>query len=298
MLLEAGVGLEILIRRLVLAALLAASLLAVRAEGATGCVWKVTRAGGGTVFLGGSIHALRSTDYPLPPAYNRAFEASDRLAFEVEPKVLSGSGEALVKAGQYPKGDSLKNHVDPRTYDYVRRVFALMKIPEEKFSRYRPWLLVLMLDSPSGRGFSDDLGVDEFLAKRAAANSKPAIGLESWREHATVFSGLTDRQSEALLLLSFIPQANGSGETARIISAWRQGDVDALARSTRDSFRDFPFFGERLLGARNRSWLPKVEGFAESGKTYFVVVGAAHLGGTDGLLALLRGHGYQVEQLR
>jgi uncharacterized protein len=297
-LLEAGVGLEILIRRLVLAALLAASLLVARAEGATGCVWKVSRAGGGTVFLGGSIHALRSTDYPLPPAYNRAFEASDRLAFEVEPKVLSGSGEALVKAGKYPKGDSLKNHVDPRTYDYVRRVFALMKIPEEKFSRYRPWLLVLMLDSPSGRGFSDDLGVDEFLAKRAATNSKPAIGLESWREHATVFSGLTDRQSEALLLLSFIPQANGSGETARIMSAWRQGDVDALARSTRDSFRDFPFFGERLLGARNRNWLPKVEGFAQSGKTYFVVVGAAHLGGTDGLLALLRAHGYQVEQLR
>src|SRR5205085_2856527 len=155
--------------------------------------------------------------------------------------------------------DNLKNHVDPRTYDYVRRVFALMKIPEEKFSRYRPWLLILMLDYPSGKGFSDDLGVDEFLAKRAAVNSKPAVGLESWGEHASVFSGLTDRQSEALLLLSFIPQANGSGEVARTMSAWRQGDVDTLARSTRDSFRDFPFFGERLLGARNRNWLPKVE---------------------------------------
>lgn len=291
-------GLEILAKRLALAALLAAGLLASRAQGATGCVWKVTRAGGGTVFLGGSIHALRSTDYPLPPAYNRAFEASDRLAFEVEPKVLSGSGEALIKAGKYPKGDSLKNHVDPRTYDYVRRIFALMKVPEEKFSKYRPWLLVLMLDYPSGKGFSDDLGVDEFLSKRAAVNSKPAIGLESWAEHASVFSGLTDRQSEALLLLSFIPQANGSGEAARIMSAWRHGDVDALARSTRESFGDFPFFGERILGARNRSWLPKVESFARSGKTYFVVVGAAHLGGTDGLLALLRARGYQVEQLR
>ena len=291
-------GLEILIRRVALAAMLAASLLAAPALGATGCVWKVTRAGGVTLFLGGSIHALRSTDYPLPPAYNHAFEASDRLAFEVEPKVLSGSGEALLKAGRYAKGDSLKNHVDPRTYDYVRRVFALMKIPEEKFSRYRPWLLVLMLDYPSGKGFSDDLGVDEFLAKRAAVNSKPAVGLESWVEHASVFSGLTDRQSEALLLLSFIPQANGSGEVARTMSAWRQGDVDTLARSTRDSFRDFPFFGERLLGARNRNWLPKVEGFARSGKTYFVVVGAAHLGGADGLLALLRSRGYQIEQVR
>jgi uncharacterized protein len=297
-LVEAGVGFGILVKRLALAALLATAFLAARAEGATGCVWKVTRAGSGTLFLGGSVHALRSTDYPLPPAYNRAFEGSDRLAFEVEPKVLSDSGEALVKAGQYPKGDSLKNHVDPRTYDYVRRVFALMKIPEGKFSRYRPWLLVLMLDSPSASGFSDDLGVDEFLAKRAAAKSKPAIGLESWTEHAAVFSGLTDRQSEALLLLSFIPQANVSGEPVRVMNAWRQGDVESLARMTRDSFRDFPFFGERILGARNRNWLPKVESFARSGKTYFVVVGAAHLGGTDGLLALLRARGYQIEQVR
>lgn len=291
-------GFGILVKRLALVGLLAAAVFAVRAEGATGCVWKVTRTGGGTLFLGGSIHALRSTDYPLPPAYNRAFEASDRLAFEVEPKVLSGSGEALAKAGQYRKGDSLKNHVDPRTYDYVRRVFALMKISEEKFSRYRPWLLVLMLDYPSGKGFSDDLGVDEFLAKRAAAKSKSATGLESWQEHVAVFSGLTDRQNEALLLLTFIPQANGSGEAARVMSAWRQGDVETLARMTRDSFHDFPFFGERILGARNRNWLPKVETFARSGKTYFVVVGAAHLGGTDGLLALLRARGYQLERVR
>src|SRR5438128_9481124 len=37
------------------------------------CVWKVTAPKGGTLYLGGSVHALRSIDYPLPPAYNRAF---------------------------------------------------------------------------------------------------------------------------------------------------------------------------------------------------------------------------------
>ncbi|HYJ05686.1 MAG TPA: TraB/GumN family protein [Chthoniobacterales bacterium] len=265
-----------------------------RAEGATGCVWKVTGPTGGTLFLGGSVHALRSTDYPLPPAYNRAFDASSRIVLEVEPKALSGAGSVMLKAGSYPKGDSLKNHVDPRTYEYLRRVFGLLKIPEDKFSRYRPWLLVLMLESPSSRGLSGDLGVDEFLTRRARANGKATLGLESISEHIAVFSGLTDRQSEALLLLTFIPQVNARGNDY-IMSAWRRGDIEVLARSTRDAYREFPAFGERILGARNRRWAPKLEGYLKSGQTYFVVVGAAHLGGADGLLALLRARGCKVE---
>src|SRR5437870_13624304 len=96
---------------------------ATHADAASACVWKVTGPNGSTLFLGGSIHALRNTDYPLPPAYNRAFDSSARLAFEVDLKALSDSSKSVIKLGQYPKGDSLKNHVDPRTYDYVRRVF-------------------------------------------------------------------------------------------------------------------------------------------------------------------------------
>jgi len=264
---------------------------------ASSCVWKVVGPGGATLYLGGSVHALRSTDYPLPPAYNHAFDASSRLACEVDAKDLNVSGVSLMQAGQYSKGDSLKNHVDPRTYDYLRRLFALMKIPESKFSRYKPWLLVILLDSPSSQGLSEDLGVDEFLMKRAKANAKPIVGLESSREHSQIFSGLTDRQSEALLLLTFIPQEHGSQEYSRTMNAWRRGDADTLARITNESFRDFPSFGNRLLGGRNRNWIPKIEGYMRSGKTYFVVVGAAHIGGPDGLLALLRGRGYQIEQL-
>ena len=264
-------------------------------EGSPGCVWKVTGPTGGTLYLGGSVHALRSSDYPLPAAYNRAFDASERIVFEVEPKALEGAGDALIKAGHYPKGDSLKNHVDPRTYDYLRGVFALMKIPESKYSQCRPWLLVLLLDSPQS-GVSDELGVDEFLTKRARANSKPAFGLETAREHSAVFSGLTDKHSEALLLVSLIPPSGG-GDNGSVMAAWRRGDVDALTRMTRGSFADFPAFGDRILSARNRNWMPKLEEYLRGGKTYFVVVGAAHLGGGDGLLAMLRTRGYRIEKL-
>ena len=112
---------------------------------ATSCVWKATSPSGGTVFLAGSVHALRGSDYPLPAAYQRAFDSSSRLAFETEPKSMEAVSKGLNKAGQYGKGDSLKNHVDPRTYAYLKRYFTLLGVPEQKFSTYRPWLIAAML---------------------------------------------------------------------------------------------------------------------------------------------------------
>jgi hypothetical protein len=201
----------------------------------------------------------------------------------------------ITKAGQYPTGDNLKNHVDPRTYDYLRRVFAILKVPEEQFAKLRPWYLALRLHLTGARGFSSSFGVESFLVRRALANSKPVSGLESLREHMEVYSGLSDRQSEAVLLLTFIPDRQTGG--ADLIAAWRHGDADILARATREAYRDFPTMGERLLGARNRAWIPKIEGYLQSGQTYFVVAGAAHMGGSDGVLALLRNRGYKIEQL-
>ena len=263
----------------------------------SGCVWKVVSPGGGILYLGGSWHALRSIDYPLPAPYNNAFDASGRLAFEVNPRDFQSGAKSVLRAGEYPRGDSLKNHVDPRTYDYVRRFFAIRKVPEQMFSRYRPWFLSLLLTTGSHGELSHDLGVEAFMERRAQANSKPIVGLESLREHMDVFSGLSDRASEAVLLITFIPADKSAAGFDAMMKAWRSGNVDFITNAVHAEFRDVPAMGERLLGSRNRRWIPKLERYLTSGQTYFAVVGAAHLGGSDGLLALLKARGYRVEQL-
>jgi uncharacterized protein YbaP (TraB family) len=53
---------------------------------------------------------------------------------------------------------------------------------------------------------------------------------------------------------------------------------------------------QKLLLDRNRAWLPKIEALFSRPKSAFVVVGAAHLVGSDGLLAMLRARGYTVAQ--
>jgi uncharacterized protein len=279
-------------------ALIASSLicLTTEARAGTACVWKVTGPNGKIAYLGGSVHHLRKGDYPLPAAYLNAFDASTRMAFEIDAKALDESGQSLVKLGKYPKGDSLKNHVDPRTFAYLRRLFDLMNVPEEAFIQCRPWLIVAVLQAGATMRTMPEAGVDEFLMKRAAKRSMLVTGLESGQEHARVYSGLSDRESEILLLVTFIPSASTGGQD-NVMKAWRRGDAEALAAMMERDSVEFPAFNNRLLGARNRAWIPKIEKFIESGHTYFVVVGAGHFGGNNGLLALLRAKGYQVEQL-
>lgn len=257
------------------------------------CVWKVTAPDGKVLYLGGTLHRLRSQDYPLPPAYNQAFELSQRLAFEDTPGAVSAI-DRLEKLGVYPKGDELKNHVDPRTYAYVLKVFTRAGMTPENVARYRPWYLTFLLSSgKAGRG----PGVENYFWNRAKTNHRGIEGLESTSAHLAVFSELTDRQGEALLLLRFIQNKDdGKMDSAKLSTAWRNGDADYLESFVRVEYRDFPAMANRLLGARNRAWIPRIESWIKSSQTYFVLAGAGHFGGPNGVISLLRARGYQIEQ--
>ena len=122
-------------------------------------------------------------------------------------------------------------------------------------------------------------------------------GLESPKEHNAFFVDLNDREAEALLLILFINGGQADTDGGSMVKAWRRGDAEAVNQMLREEFRDFPSLARRLIDVRNRNWLPKIESYLRSGKTYFIVVGAAHMGGPQGLLAMLRARGYKIEQL-
>ena len=85
-------------------------------------------------------------------------------------------------------------------------------------------------------------------------------------------------------------------EIPKLMNAWQNGDGKTLEHMLRDE-QGSPALQEymerRLIRERNLNWLPKLLAMPE--KNRFVVVGALHLYGSDGLLALLRQQGYRVE---
>jgi uncharacterized protein YbaP (TraB family) len=79
--------------------------------------------------------------------------------------------------------------------------------------------------------------------------------------------------------------------------AWKAGDAPAIERVVLRDLKTEPQMYQRLLVDRNRTWLPKIEALFLRPRPAFVVVGAAHLVGRDGLLSMLRARGYTVRQL-
>ncbi len=268
---------------------------------AKSCVWKVT-AGNHTLYLAGSIHALRAADYPLPPEYDQAFEASAGLAFETDPNVSPDQwNKALQSAGTLPHGVTLKDRVDPRTYAYLLRVIARAHgstEPEKKLAHLKPWLISWILEPPGGGvpGLAHANGVESYLISRARGVDKPMTGLVPFAQHIAVFGGMSDADSEACLLLAFINLNTSSAELQRLLAAWKRGDTAAIDASIRAQYRDAPSLRQRVITDRNRAWLPKIDEFLRSGKTWMVVAGSAHMCGDEGLPALLAAEGDRVEQ--
>jgi hypothetical protein len=86
-------------------------------------------------------------------------------------------------------------------------------------------------------------------------------------------------------------------EYDRMIAAWRGGDLDALmAMLFREASR-YPDLMETFLYARNRAWMGPLEAALKAGERAMVLVGAGHLGGEEGLLAMLAARGHTVRRL-
>jgi hypothetical protein len=61
--------------------------------------------------------------------------------------------------------------------------------------------------------------------------------------------------------------------------------------------QDFPEVYQTLLVERNEAWMPQLEAMFASKEVEFVLVGALHLAGKDGVLAKLGARGYRITQL-
>ncbi|MGH7054072.1 MAG: TraB/GumN family protein [Stellaceae bacterium] len=266
-------------------------------------LWQAT-GGKGTVFLLGSIHAAKADFYPLPPPIEEDFAESSVLVEEID---LSRQDPAhlrrlMLERGLYPAGDSLDHHISAETQRALRKYLKQTGQPAATFSRMKPWLAALMvgLSAVDVDGISSRYGIDVHFASEAEAAHKEMGALESARFQLDLFANLPASLQEAMLLSSLNDAQKGKREVEALLAAWRKGDGRAIegfiTRDERKSPRLKPVYDE-LLPARNRRMVAKITTYLATPKTYFVVVGTAHLIGKDGIVALLRTKGYKVERI-
>ena len=122
-------------------------------------------------------------------------------------------------------------------------------------------------------------------------------GLETADYQISVFDGMTLEQQDRMLAQTIKELQTELASVGKLADAWKVGDAPTVERIVQAELKAEPLIYQRLLVDRNNNWLPKIEAlFARRGHA-LVVVGAAHLVGPDGVVAMLKAKGYTVEQL-
>jgi hypothetical protein len=267
---------------------------------ATSLLWKVSN-GRGTVYLAGSIHMLTADYYPLNPVLTSAFGECDLLVEEIDfdaAQMTDAQLQMLVR-GMLPAAQSLDAVISKDTYALVAARVKQLGLPIEPLRRFKPWALALTLLGMEwqGAGLDPDLGLDKHFYDLARARKVPVQALETIEYQISRFDEMTMPEQDRLLASTLKELDTQKGAVTELMDAWKRGDAATIERIVLADVRNEPRIYERLLVERNQMWLPQIEAlFARPGRA-FVVVGAAHLVGPDGLLALLEARGYTVEQL-
>jgi len=261
--------------------------------------WKVTGKGG-VVYLVGSVHLLSKEFYPLNPAIEAAYKDADLLVEEVDmAEMLDPTAQmGFLTRGMLPSATPLDKVISASTYALVAKRAADLGLPAEPFKLLKPWLVALMLVQAEWQkaGFDPELGLDKHFYDQAKAEGKTTQGLETAAYQISRLDDMTMEQQEHLLSESLKDLDAEKANMARLVESWRAGDAPGVERIVLSELKQEPLLYQRLLVERNRNWIPKIEALFARPRHALVVVGAAHLVGPDGLIAMLRAKGYTVEQ--
>jgi uncharacterized protein YbaP (TraB family) len=274
------------------------------AQANTPLLWEVTSKST-TVYLLGTIHVGSASMYPLPPAVESAYRRSQVLALEADP----GDPTALMMAMgtvMYQAPETLERNVPPALFQEVREALGAGGLPIELAQSMKPYMvsMTLTMMAAARLGFDVSLGVDLHLVNRARRDGKRIVELESMAFQLAMLDGMP--KDTQLAMLESTVRGIRSGSLKRdletMIDAWRTGNPEKLDDAATRELRAMPTRASRelqdaLFDRRNQAMADKIVQMLNGSEVVLVGVGAGHLTGGTGLVALLKGRGFAVRRI-
>lgn len=116
-------------------------------------------------------------------------------------------------------------------------------------------------------------------------------GLETLQEQMSFLDALPYTY-QAKELVKMLDQDSDDGEFQKMVDIYKTQNLDAMVDMIKEQ-GESSVMEDILLNNRNKNWIAKIEKFASEKPTFFAV-GAGHLGGPKGIIALLKEQGYSV----
>ncbi|SEL16557.1 TraB/GumN family protein [Paenibacillus sp. OK003] len=267
-------------------------------EGARGFMWEVEH-DGNTVYLVGSMHIADDSFYPLRQEFEEAFAEADYLGVEID--ISKAADEAqqklIMDKGMYQDGTTLKDHVSKETYAKLGGILKQSGLEANALDAFKPWVAETTISSLKSvkAGYEASAGIDLYFIQKAVERKLPVLELESYESQLGMFDHFSKELQEKNLNAVLDNFGVLDDSVDQMAEMWKTGDDQGLLEFTNSMVVD-PEYNKAMLIDRNIGMADQIDGYLKSDKKeeYFIVVGAGHFLGKDGVIQLLKDKGYNV----
>lgn len=263
-------------------------------------VWKIS-GNGNTLYIGGTIHILRPQDYPLPVEFDSAYAKSEVMVFEADVEELEDPEVAkiLLQKAMFKDERTLQSVLSKDVYDRLEEESSKLNIPLTNLNTFKPSLVILTLAVMKMQqlGISAE-GVDKHYFSKAKADNKDLLFFETAEEQIDMLVNMGEGNEDEFVSYSLKDFENMEELLSELISTWRDGTAKVMLSDLDEMKQDFPDIYQTLLVDRNNEWIPRIETFLEDETVEYILVGAMHLHGPDGIFKRLMDKGFLIEHLK
>lgn len=259
----------------------------------------VARDADSTIYLYGTVHLRRPGGDWGDDAAKAALASAEEVWTEMH---IGPEAQAEVQRAVMALGFSdapLSSRLSAEEYAQLTALAERYGMPVAGLDRMKPWLAALTLSMlpMMQAGYDPEAGVDQGV-ENAAGEGVRRRAFETAAQQIGFFATM-DGDAQMQFLRESIAEASEGVEALDELSiAWERGDLETLERVVIDEFKaEAPGVYDVIITRRNRAWTEVLMTELDGAGVDFVAVGAAHMLGEDGLVALLRARGVSVERV-
>ncbi len=258
--------------------------------------WEIKKDSQPSGYLLGTIHSEDPRVLDFSEDFIDRLSSNKVFAMELVPDI--SMLERLTDYMYYPPEKSLESVIGIERYRALEAALSSYQVPTGLIGRMKPWAAMMTLSMPPPKtGFFMDLS----LSLRASGSGLKVVGLETLEQQLSFLEDMP-----LAMQLSLLDQAIAeSGKIIEVheemVNAYLENNLvnlqalsDEQLKAVGESASDY--FIESGIHARNHRMAESLLHQLEN-KTVFVAVGALHLPGEQGLLNILRQHGYVLSPL-
>jgi uncharacterized protein YbaP (TraB family) len=294
-----------------------------------GYLWEIS--GNGLTessYLFGTYHGTFDIAYNYVdsiPGYHEAFDSAQLVVVESDPsdKLTNGPRGPRIMMDYLPVGVSYEQLLSPENFRFldslINSLSKELSFHPFETTRCNPAFLIIalpqMMNMAKAQASDIDLKtfqvMDTQILRTAKEHSKKTGGLEAGGSVDLIDfyndedKSLEEQAEDMVTALKYFSAEEGTYETNSIVTAYRSGELKEMERygevldslmatiSSAKKMDEYNLLMDKLIRVRNEAWMEKIPNMLAAQPT-FIAVGARHLPGEVGLIAMLREKGYSV----